>query len=98
MFHELAVSKTGVLTSGIERVHKWHFTNEEQANENLKDEKNSAYFLENYELQKELKDLILHTIIGCCDVTLHINEKTNQYEPEGSPIESCMVRFLYENK
>ena len=40
MFHELAVSKTGVLTSGVERVHKWHFTNEEQANENLKDDKN----------------------------------------------------------
>jgi hypothetical protein len=29
MFHELAVSKTGVLTSGVERVHKWHFINEE---------------------------------------------------------------------
>ena len=45
MFHELAVSKTGVLTSGVERVQKWHFTNENQ-----KDEKNKPYFLDVYEL------------------------------------------------
>jgi hypothetical protein len=50
MFHELAVSKTGVLTSGVERVQKWHFTDEEQANENQKDEKNKPYFLNVYEL------------------------------------------------
>jgi magnesium-transporting ATPase (P-type) len=98
MFHELAVSKTGVLTSGVERVHKWHFTDEEQATENLKDDQNVPFFLEVYEIGKELKDLILHTIVGCCDVTINIDEEKSQYEPEGSPIESCMVRFLYENK
>lgn len=79
MLHDLCVSKTGTITSGELKVKKFHFINEEKSKENFPAQ--ICFFIEELKIRKELKDLIVSSIIGNCDVTLAINEETLKYEP-----------------
>lgn len=79
MLHDLCVSKTGTITSGELKVKRFHFTNDEKPKENFPAQ--ICFFVEELKIRKELKDLIVSSIIGNCDVTLAINEDTLKYEP-----------------
>lgn len=79
MLHDLCVSKTGTITTGDLKIKRFHFSNEEKAKENFPAQ--ICFFIDELKIRKELKDLIVSSIIGNNDVSLVINEHTLKYEP-----------------
>lgn len=57
-----------------------------------------CFFIDELKIRKELKELIVNSIIGNCDITLAIDEETLKYVPEGNILEVAMINFLIENE
>ena len=53
--------------------------------------------MDELKIRKELRDLIINSIICNCDVTLAVNEESFQYQPEGNNLEVAMIKFLIIN-
>jgi len=57
-----------------------------------------AYFNQELQLQKEMKELIKESIISNTDVRMVANEEELKYEPEGQELEVGLIRFLIDNE
>lgn len=97
MLHDICIGKTGIITKGIMNVVKYQICDQESTIEN--DRMTSpAYFNQELQLQKEMKELIKESIISNTDVRMVANEEELKYEPEGQELEVGLIRFLIDNE
>lgn len=96
MIHDVCVGKSGIITTGEMHVGKFQFCDSAEAH--LNDWENEGdKFCKSFDIQSDLKNLIIESIVANSDVRMEINDSLMTYEPHGDSIEVAMMNFLIEN-
>jgi magnesium-transporting ATPase (P-type) len=94
MCHEISISKTGCLTTGEMTVAQYQLLDQTNVTPHYE---NDSTFIDRYELNKDIKELLFECIYSNTDVRIEENDYSMMYEPSGQEIEVALVKFLVDN-
>ena len=108
MVHDICIAKTGCLTDADMVVFKYQICDNAQTNDHIREGPYYDAFKTRLEIQQELKDMIIESMIANTDVRIEIaeqkvedsdqNETEYVYQPCGQALEVGLVRFLFDTK
>lgn len=97
MIHDICIGKTGTITTGDMRVRRVQLFNDYEAQE-IDDDDATPFFGKGNKLHKDLKNLVIESILCNNDCRLEANDVTLSYDVKGtSPVEVTLTRFLMDN-
>lgn len=99
MVHDICVGKTGTLTDGKMNVAKYQICDNATTNDHIREEPYFDAFKTRLQIQEELKDLIIESMIANTDVRIEIAERKVEFNDDEDELRNKRepeYEYLYE--